>query len=58
MCGINPVGGQGCGYMSTFCHAPLEIALLLHKMANDQHSFSATVLTKLVEYTKKVSKIL
>ena len=43
MCGINPVGGQGCGCMSTFCHAPLKIALLLHKMANDQHSFSATV---------------
>ena len=35
MCGINPVGGQGCGCMSTFCHAPLKIAVLLHKTAND-----------------------
>ena len=34
-CGINAVGAQGCGCMSTFCHAPLKIALLLHKMANE-----------------------
>ena len=32
MCCINPVGGQGCGCMSTFCLAPLKIAVLLHKM--------------------------
>ena len=34
-CGINAVGAQGCSCMSTFCHAPLKIALLLHKMANE-----------------------
>ena len=32
MCGINAVGAQGCGCMFTFCHAPLKIAVLLHKM--------------------------
>ena len=34
-CGINAVGAQGRNCMSTFCHAPLKIALLLHKMANE-----------------------
>ena len=43
MCGINPVGGQGCGCMSTFCHASLKIALLLHKMANGPYLLSETV---------------
>ena len=43
MCGINAVGAQGCGCMFTFCHAPLKIALLLHKMANGPYSFSETV---------------
>ena len=43
MCGINAVGAQGCSCMSTFCHAPLKIALLLHKMANGPYSFSETV---------------
>ena len=32
MCGINAVGAQGYGCMFTFCHAPLKIAALLHKM--------------------------
>ena len=32
MCGINAVGAQGCGCMFTFCHTPLKIAVLLHKM--------------------------
>ena len=32
-CGIIAVGAQGCSCMSTFCHAPRKIALLLHKMA-------------------------
>ena len=32
-CGIKAVGAQGCSCMSTFCHAPWKIALLLHKMA-------------------------
>ena len=41
-CGINAVGAQGCSCMSTFCHAPLKIALLLHKMA---YSLSETVYT-------------
>ena len=35
MCVINAVEVQGCSCMSTFCHAPLKIALLLHKMANE-----------------------
>ena len=43
-CGINAVGAQGCGCMSTFCHAPRKIAVLLHKTANASHSFSGTVL--------------
>ena len=42
-CGINVVGAQGCSCMSTFCHAPLKIALLLHKMAKVPYSFSETV---------------
>ena len=42
-CGINAVGAQGCSCMSTFCHAPLKIALLLHKMANGPYSLSETV---------------
>ena len=33
MCGIIAVGGQGCGCMSTFCHAYLKMGVLLHKMA-------------------------
>ena len=33
--GVNVEGAQGCSCMSTFCHAPLKIALLLQKMAND-----------------------
>ena len=32
MCAIIAVGAQGCGCMFTFCHAPLKIAVLLHKM--------------------------
>ena len=43
ICGINVLGAQGCSCMSTFCHAPLKIALLLHKMANGPYSFSETV---------------
>ena len=43
MCGINAIGTQGCSCMSTFCHAPQKIALLLHKMANGPYSFSETV---------------
>ena len=45
MCGINAIGAQGCSCMSTFCHAPLKIALLLHKMANGPYSLSETVCT-------------
>ena len=45
MCGINAVWAQGCGCMFTFCHAPLKIAVLLHKTANASHSFSGTVYT-------------
>ena len=48
MCGINAVGAQGCSCMSTFCHAPLKIALLLHKMANGPYSLSETVCTKIL----------
>ena len=43
ICGIDVVGAQGCSCMSTFCHAPLKIALLLHKMANGPYSLSETV---------------
>ena len=43
MCGINAVEVQGCSCMSTFCHAPLKIALLLHNMANGPYSLSETV---------------
>ena len=43
MCGINAVGAQGCSCMSTFCHAPLKIAVLLHKTANDSHSLLGTL---------------
>ena len=46
MCGINAVGAQGSGCMFTFCHAPLKIALLLHKMAKVPYSFSETVLQR------------
>ena len=31
MCGINAVGAQGSGCMLTLCHAPLKMAVLLHK---------------------------
>ena len=47
MCGINAIGAQGCSCMSTFCHAPLKIALLLHKRANGPYSLSETVCTLL-----------
>ena len=43
---INAVGAQRCGCMSTFCHTPLKIAVLLHKTANTSHSFSETVCNK------------
>ena len=43
MCGNNAVGAEGCSCMSTFCHAPLKIALLLHKMANELKHLSVTV---------------
>ena len=35
MCGIKAIGAQGCGYMFTFFHDPLKIAILLHKMADE-----------------------
>ena len=50
ICGINVVGAQGCSCMSTFCHAPLKIALLLHKMANGPYSFSETVAVYKIPY--------
>ena len=43
MWGINAVEAQGCGCISTFYHALLKIAVLLHKTANASHSFSGTV---------------
>merc|ERR1712212_198241 len=33
MCGINAAGAQRCGCMFTFCHAYLNMGVLLHKMA-------------------------
>ena len=56
-CGNNAVGAQGCGCMSTFCHAPGKIAVLLHKTANASHSFSGTVPNKRV-YGRKFPKTL
>ena len=44
-CGIVVVGAQGCSCMSTFCHGPLKVALLLHKMVNGPYSLSETVCT-------------
>ena len=34
MCVNNPVGAQGCGCMFTFCHAYLNMGVLIHKMAS------------------------
>ena len=34
MCGINAVGAQGSGCIFTLCHAPLKMAVLLHKTGN------------------------
>jgi hypothetical protein len=34
-CGVGAVGARGCGCMSAFCHAPLKIAVLLHRTAKD-----------------------
>ena len=47
MCGINAVGAQGSGCMFTLCHAPLKMAVLLHKTAKVWDSFSETVGTKM-----------
>ena len=43
MCGINAVGAQGSGCMFTLCHAPLKMAVLLHKTEKVWDSFSETV---------------
>ena len=43
MCGINAVGAQGSGCMFTLCHAPLKMAVLLHKTEKVWYSFSETV---------------
>ena len=43
MCGINAVGAQGSGCMFTMCHAPLKMAVLLHKTEKVWDSFSETV---------------
>ena len=45
MCGINAVGAQGSGCMFTLCHAPLKMAVLLHKTEKVWDSFSETVYT-------------
>ena len=44
MCGINAVGAQGSGCMFTLCHAPLKMAVLLHKTEKVWDSFSETVI--------------
>ena len=46
MCGINAVGAQGSGCMFTLCHAPLKMAVLLHKTEKVWDSFSETVCSK------------
>ena len=43
MCGINAVGAQGSGCMFTLRHAPLKMAVLLHKTEKVWDSFSETV---------------
>ena len=43
ICGINVAAAKGCSCKSTFCHAPLKMALLLHKMENGPYSLSETV---------------
>ena len=43
ICGINAIGAQGSGCMFTLCHAPLKMAVLLHKTEKVSHSFSGTV---------------
>ena len=48
MCGINAVGAQGSGCMFTLCHAPLKMAVLLHKTEKVWDSFSETVRTKML----------
>ena len=45
MCGINAVGAQGSGCMFTLCHAPLKMAVLLHKTEKVWDSFSETVVS-------------
>ena len=42
-CGINALGAQGSGCMFTLCHAPLKMAVLLHKTEKVWDSFSETV---------------
>ena len=60
-CSINAVGAQRCSCLFTFCHTPLKIALLLHKMASGPYSLSETVFahvwfeTSLVTSGKKES---
>ena len=44
MCGINAVGAQGSGSMFTLRHAPLKMAVLLHKTEKAWDSFSETVI--------------
>ena len=44
MCGINAVGAQGSGCIFTLCHAPLKMAVLLHKTEKVWDSFSETVI--------------
>ena len=34
MCGTNAIRAQGSGCMFTLCHAPLKMAVLLHKTGN------------------------
>ena len=41
-CGNNAVGAQGCNCMSTFCHAPEKIALLLQSWKSSVSMYKET----------------
>ena len=58
MCGINAVGAQGSGCMFTLCHAPLKMAVLLHKTEKVWDSFSETVNPKFPRLVLEVQGLL
>ena len=51
----NDVGAQRCSWLFTFCHAPLKITLLLHKMANECKQSVVAVVPVLAVMAEKSS---